>query len=249
MEELIQAPVISNSPIIDPLQPQKNNYKILFFLFLGLFLIILIILVLILTKTNKPATSQPQPQNQITETIIIPSPTSIPTPTQITLTPTNDPTKDWKTYTNSSYGFSFKYPQETALSETNNETKISADEKNKTYMFYFIELGTNNAFVVSVWRNVSNYTLDQANKYLAHNFADVRPDNELTGYSNKTNYTLAGIKGIRGNDGCCGTIADNVLVIKSTYIYVISYRKSETDTTSADQTNAFNNILSSFRFH
>lgn len=136
MEEINQTP-ITNTPIIDPPQLLKTNYKTLFFLFLGLFLIILIILVLFLTKTNKPVISQPQ----TTGNIIIPSPTLIPTlittliPTQTAIIPTIDPTADWKTYIDPTYKYSINYPStwiiDTKLAN-NTILSISSPEKIKS---------------------------------------------------------------------------------------------------------------------
>jgi len=59
-----------------------------------------------------------------------------PEPTKIT-----DPTTTWKTYTNTKYGFQFKYPFEYLLTEKINEIKLSAENKEITYeinSFYYI---------------------------------------------------------------------------------------------------------------
>lgn len=39
-----------------------------------------------------------------------------------------DPTADWKTYENKEYGFSFKYPQNTTLTNAENDTYLISDE-------------------------------------------------------------------------------------------------------------------------
>lgn len=87
----------------------------------------------------------------------------LPTPT-----PTPDETADWKTYTNSKYGFSFKYPQEWNIGIPSFEGFEGKDESNKTLFRADITNSSdfkNNALLsgekkilnisVSVWNNES----------------------------------------------------------------------------------------------
>ena len=98
----IQIPVLPSTPT-----PNKNIFKILFFIFIGLFLIISSIYFYLWVKSDKISqNSKTETQNQITENI---------TPTETlssTLTPTTavDTTKDAKIYTDKKYGISFNYP-------------------------------------------------------------------------------------------------------------------------------------------
>ena len=96
--------------------PNKNIFKILFFIFLGLFLIVLSVLTYSLINLKK---SNIQSTSQIT-------PTSTNAPTTIT-----NETSDWKTYENKEIGISFKYPPILNLSEklTNGLFTITVDNQ------------------------------------------------------------------------------------------------------------------------
>ena len=86
----IEIPVLPSTPT-----PNKNIFKILFFIFLGLFLIISSIYLYLWVKSDQQAqNSQTELQNQVTEAI--------------TPTATLDETQDWQTYNNEE--FYFKYP-------------------------------------------------------------------------------------------------------------------------------------------
>jgi hypothetical protein len=90
-------------PVPAPPPPPKNNSGVL----IGIFLVLLGILAgVAFTKTT------------ILSGLRIPYLSATPTPTLLaTPTPTPDPTAGWKTYTNSIYGYEFKYPANFAISE------------------------------------------------------------------------------------------------------------------------------------
>ena len=107
-----------------PSIPQKNIYKILFFIFLGLFLIVTSVLAtLLFTQKTSEISNITETEEQKTTPTKMPvsEVTNIPTipVTKSTITPTssNIP-KDWKTYADSTYKFSISYPPEWTL-ETN----------------------------------------------------------------------------------------------------------------------------------
>jgi len=97
----IQIPVLPSTPT-----PNKNIFKLLFFIFLGLFLTTLLFSTYLLVKISiKDQKSKAEIQTQIPENI---------TPTETlssTTTPTTsmDNNKDFKNYTDKKYGISFSY--------------------------------------------------------------------------------------------------------------------------------------------
>lgn len=81
---------------LNPITPQKNIFKILFFILLALVLVIISVLTTLLVTKNKSITP-------VQELTTIPSPTIIPTKTIV------DETANWQTYTNSTYKYSIQY--------------------------------------------------------------------------------------------------------------------------------------------
>lgn len=117
--------------------PQKNIYKILFFIFLGLFLIISSVLVTLLFTQKNPEISENMATKEL-KTI----PTEIPisdvtkTPsistTKLNATPTSySMPKEWKTYTDSTYKFSIDYPSDWVFMKVNDYFTITSAERNK----------------------------------------------------------------------------------------------------------------------
>lgn len=86
--------------------------------------------VLYQTEDNSSSTSTPTPTPSASASAT-PTPTATATPTP---TPTTDPYVGWKTYTDPVYGFSFKYPEETAT--------VTQENVNTNFYVVKIELGT-----------------------------------------------------------------------------------------------------------
>lgn len=96
---------------------QKGNALI--FLLVGIFVIAIAGGAYYLGRLTTPKTlSVPVPISQTSQSTPIPSSTS-------TLV---DETANWKTYTNSKYGFSFKYPDDLSFTPSNNTDKSSEVE-------------------------------------------------------------------------------------------------------------------------
>ena len=105
---------------LNPTIPQKNIFKILFFIFLGLFLIVASVLTtLLITKNKTPVSNQ-----------------NISVPTVI---PNTNSAADWKNYINSKIGFSFKYPSDWTLNETGES--IVFKNNSETFTIYFSKIG------------------------------------------------------------------------------------------------------------
>ena len=165
MENQIQ-PNISQ-PIVQPVEPtiqspvrsSTNWSKIILFTLLGLIVVAGLILAGIQIGKDQGTNEQPiivQPTIFPTQvisnptTILTPSgPTTIPTLPAI-VTPTVNPTANWKTYTNSSLGFELKYPPSIQIESESN------DQYNKAVIFK----GGNVHFEVMLRKNSGNITLD-----------------------------------------------------------------------------------------
>jgi hypothetical protein len=113
MENEIQSNIPQTQPLTQvptPVSTPTNWVKIILFISLGIVVVIGSVFVGIQVGKNQIPNQQPiavQPTALPTEKVIYP--TSLPI-TSITETPTVDPTANWKTYTNSTYKFLIKYP-------------------------------------------------------------------------------------------------------------------------------------------
>lgn len=218
--------------------PQKNIFKPLFFLFLGLFLAILIILTLFLIKANKTI--------QITENIIS-SPTSIPTPTlippQISITPTTDPTADWKTYTNSTYKYSIKYPNnwlskistDGSLNLTTPENEKAVKEIRKSGM---MSEEPDGSYLIACYQNINEYNKGTGTKTLSDYFVKNNDEylllDEIT--INKFHSYIIEMKGM--GTGVKGYIIEN----SNSSFCQISLKNKEL-------TNIENQFINTFKFN
>ncbi len=103
-------------------------------------------------------------------------PAAQPITTQVVIkpTPTVDPTANWKTYNNSTYGFSFKYPSEWKLGEINDkdvgkdEYHIDLQYQKKADIPAYAYIGSDFGVDVSVLlkQNISIYDWLKSDDYL-----------------------------------------------------------------------------------
>jgi len=123
-ENITQDPaqiIQSQSPMEVPSNPSNPWLKIALFAVLGLFLAGgLVFAGMQIGRNQAQVVSQPISTPRViatpTSVAVIPTEGEITTPTLIS-TPTPDPTANWKTYTNTKYGYSIKYPPETRVEE------------------------------------------------------------------------------------------------------------------------------------
>ncbi len=71
---------------------------------------------------------------------------SIPTPIA-TVTPSPDPTANWKTYKNNDYGFTFKYPNTTKVDEEYLSDSVSKFTKNKRPLMLYVRDLSNKSLI------------------------------------------------------------------------------------------------------
>lgn len=115
MDQSTQQPSRIPPPLpqqVEPALPPKNTSGVfigILLLFLGILIGLVIDNTALLSHLRIPYLN-PSPTP-------IPILTTTPTPTAtLTPTPTLNPTANWKTYTNTTYGFSFSYPQDVTVS-------------------------------------------------------------------------------------------------------------------------------------
>lgn len=151
---------------VSPSIPQKNIYKILFFIFLGLFLIVSSVLVTLFFTQKTPEISKiteieeqettptKMPVSEVTDIPTIPANKSTITPTSSSIP------KDWKTFSSIELGFSFNYPNSWGEAEirkedyTNRTTDGALD--GKSFQIYF----KNHSAVTGHTKNYNSYVSD-----------------------------------------------------------------------------------------
>ena len=187
--------------------------------------IILVVVIVILVgavgyfafvKKSEPVAQQPTPTPIQTKT-------STPTPT------TKDETSSWKTYTNSSVGFSFKYPADWKVSD-DGKGDINLTDSNKTYM---LEGGAMSPIVIQYYVDNSGANI---NTYLSGGRAPLKsilkPGTIKIG--GKTAYVLQGTT--------APVYHDDRLVFYNGY--VVSFGSNGTVLANQDTNGSINKIFS-----
>lgn len=159
-------------------KPAKPWLKIVLFSILG----IIIATGLVFAGYKLAQIRQVQPGPQPTPT---PESVSTPTPT-IVVTPTPDPTADWKTYTNSKYGYQFKHPLGWIF-----KAEIVSDETKPLYVIrenVLSNIVDDYLVFISVWDNPDRRSLINWLQFMKDSGAlPVPAEAELA-----ANYTVAG---------------------------------------------------------
>ena len=151
-----------------------------------------------------------------------------------TITPsaTTDETASWKTYTNSTYGFTFKYPANLSKSDASSYTSNDGA--------YVFDSSNPDTHIFSVEAEQSSLSLDA---YVAKAEADAV-------FSDKNALTIAGQSAYEGIDS--GLINwYGVLVKKGNYIYHVALDASSPNTLAkakSSLTATQKTILSTFQF-
>lgn len=184
------------------------------------------------------------------------TPTPTPTPVLQTPTPTSDPTADWQTYTNTEFGFSFKYPQNMKTSCTFDSDDCSFDS------FVGPGRGPENF----IWLTIIPVDSSERKHYYnsgestIDSFLNAKPnekvvDNPVPEAADFFTYTRLDdisldnvpVKVFENNnpwESKEGTISRRIIFTKNNYIYTIgAYIESEDISLEL-----FNQILSTFKF-
>lgn len=185
-------------------------YKTLFLIFFILFLIVATVLItLLITKKNTPAVT-----SKLTESAI---PTIIPTATPTVIVQANDITANWKTYKDSAFNYSIKYPSDWVLKNHSKNLISLASAKVNEFLETHQVGGTPN-IMVNVYslselpNNTENLSFD--------NWIKQQEDQNL--FSNKESIIVDGQNGYSVNS--VGESATKEIYInKNNVIYHISY--------------------------
>lgn len=166
-------------------------------------------------------------------------------------TPTTDATADWKTYTNSTYGYSIKYPSNYSAKEWADTIKTGAAAEPNKDLLSVIGFGSNSKlgdYEESI--TVTNDTLERRRTLACY---------ELNTDRNEIQTTVAGIQAYKIT---CKDVAApndmapdaqrkggekniNFVFQKGDYVYVISYIQSDL---AKDTSNIFDDMVSAFQF-
>lgn len=200
---------------------------------------------------GKGTFNQSFPQTE--ESAVIPSstlPETSPSGTQIPVAK-EDPTKDWKTYTNSTYGFEFKYPSDWQLNAQNlqdnrfyaNISKTDATQE-KVLLPGDNKADATYSIIISVENNPNGYTAKEY--YLSHSSGESRA--QLEKGLKDTN--IAGIPGISFTAGAAPSsgLSQEALITYSGKIYRFAYGAMAHPETHLKYLDVYNQILSTFRF-
>lgn len=171
--------------------------------------------------------------------------TTSPTPT-LSIAPSGAPAAEWKTYNNSKYGFSFKYPAEAKFSDSNVDTfqvsfmgpKQTASGRTQT------ELADGYAFAVVVV-DASKITLDE---YLQKNLEDLKNVCEPGNIGKYVKTNINGKDSYTYTSNCLGTFT-TYLTKNGNQIYQINeLYEGFTSEDKAGYKQIADKILSTFTF-
>ncbi len=200
---------------------------------------------------GRQTVSNPQPQNPVVVSQT-PQPTSV---SQATPIPSPDQTTNWKTYTNTKYGYSFKYPPERVIkgggrttSPTDTPESILLDwppgTQGDNYPDFYVDVITGNNSLSSTY-NYDGF-MENLNQYKTTSIGEtVSPPNQpFNGKFTRKNDTE--VVGLKAKVFIEPNFHDTRIVLyKNNYYYIIGgYNTNFTDT----QGTHFNQILSTFKF-
>lgn len=169
---------------------------------------------------------------------------------------------DWQTYKADIYGFELKYPKNYSVITKGISSPASSLENAKmenSFEAVFIDSGkagnydsavrtSDKSIIVTVYNNEKKYTLEQwLNKY-----REISPtESGLSfGISRDTQreITIDGVKGLKGDFGCCMNYQHSVFVKNGTRIYQIAGGFLDFETRVYPDEELFGQVLSTFKF-
>lgn len=179
------------------------------------------------------------------------------TTTEITTmakTTTNSATADWKIYTNDTYGFSFKYPEDWTSTKSEGTTESSTGAFGKDLVFK-VRYNDPDAvqksgpiavddIYVRVYKKNSDFS--NLNSWLVDTFK--LPNTELADYEVGDEITLGELKGYYSSIGCCAGVDRNYIVEKGDYVYSLGSSHFDTSITDKNMTATFQKIAPTFQF-
>lgn len=134
------------------------------------------------------------------------------------VTPTSDPIASLKTYQNNFFGFTFKYPVEWELSETNVENKSSSivigDPKTELAGSVNGSKLYGNKITIEAINNLNNYSIED--------WIKVKNSNPVgASFIRRSNFVIGGVSAQRGDFGCCMTYMDTLFFGRGNFLFEI----------------------------
>jgi hypothetical protein len=171
------------------------------------------------------------------------------TATTAATTTSTDPTAGWKTYTNSTYGFSFKYPTDWTKVESTTESSKGVLSKDLVLKVTFTDpapISTTtrqpiNNIYTRVYKTSSGTSL---NDWLVSTFH--LPETELANYQVGKAISMAGRSGYYSSIGCCGNLDRNYVIMNNNYIYSLGTEFFDTSVSDATMPSTFEKVLATF---
>jgi hypothetical protein len=160
-----------------------------------------------------------------------------------------NPTADWKTYTNTTYGFSFKYPTDWTKVESTTETSKGVLAKDLVLKVTFTDpspISTTkreplNDIYVRIYKAAS---ISNLSDWLLSTFRV--PDSELANYEVGKAITMAGKSGYYSSIGCCGNLDRNYIIMNNGYVYSLGTSFFDMSVTDTSMPSTFNKVLATF---
>jgi hypothetical protein len=171
----------------------------------------------------------------------IPTPPVPPVPTlsanpSVTFTATADATASWKTYTNETYGFSFKYPNDWTFSESSSSAAYPLQLLVSSQSTINSEAGPSTTIIVS--NNRASDIID----------TDVARYSSYSGYS-KTDSKFAGESATTISYKDTNDSNKEIIIIpKNDRVYVLSGIANDAVKVGGEDLGQFANISSTFQF-
>lgn len=171
------------------------------------------------------------------------------TSTVASATTTADPTASWKTYTNSAYGYSYKYPTDLTIIDWTSAIKKGAEEANKD-LLSVVGIGKNSNFTDYEFSStVTNDSLDRRKLLACYELVSDKTETPIN-FAGLTAYKItckAGGPSDMAPDVKTkgGEQVVRIIFQKGNYVYELGYDQSDL---SKDTSQTFNQIASTFQF-
>lgn len=185
------------------------------------------------------------------------SPPQSPQIPQTSPTPTTNPTENWRTYTNSQYGYSIKYPLNYKEDTSLQNLSVSNPLWMQNTFFYSNNPqpggGEQPWISVIVWNKDVNLLEDWFKKHASVESFDSEklPSGEITlyfGVSGKEEVKLGSMNGFKFTSQTMNGPVERIIVDQNQYVYEVSLWTNNNLRRNPDIKKVYDQILSTFQF-